>query len=78
MVRLISNIKRYILRYRFMSNGCSEITGEFGEYHTRYGSNTVLFIPEKDRDELPSSRRFKRKFATAVAEAIDEMESRYE
>ncbi len=47
-MRLIRNIKRYLLRHRFVKHGFSEYNaGEFGKYYKKPFSNVVLFIPEK-------------------------------
>lgn len=69
MRNLFRNIMDYFRRYRFMSNGYSEVTGEFGKYYTKPGSNTILFVPE--RDELPKSKRF----GATLAEVVDQMGS---
>jgi hypothetical protein len=53
--------------YKFQRNGYSEITGEFGKYYTKRGSNTVLFIPE------PCESRIPRGLAKAVAELVDQL-----
>ena len=47
-MRLLRNIKRYVMRFRYMSNGYSEVTGEFGTYYRKPGNKVVLFIPERE------------------------------
>lgn len=62
--RILSRIRRY----KFQANGYSEVTGEFGKYYTKKGSNTVLFIPESYGQKIP------KKVATTVAEIVGNME----
>lgn len=45
--RTFQNIKRYVMRFRYISDGYSEVTGEFGKYYRKPGNKVILFIPER-------------------------------
>ncbi len=44
---MIRRILSIIRRYKFQFEGYSQMTGEFGSYYVKKGSNVVLFIPER-------------------------------
>ena len=64
---MFKRLTAWFKRYKFQRNGYSEITGEFGKYYTKLGSNTVLFIPESYGSRIP------RGLAKAVAELVDQL-----
>lgn len=53
-------LKRLLLRirrYRFTHNGYSEVTGDLGKYYAKRGSNVILFVPEKEKQQATISGR---------------------